>query len=395
VTGSRSVDAALEGIDAWQGRTNAFAQVFADEARAAGNAGGRLAGLAIAVKDLFDVRGHPTTGCCAAIPPEPAERDAALVTRLRDEGAIVIGKTNQHELAAGVTNLESSCGPTRNPWDLQRITGGSSGGSAVAVATGIVPISLVSDTGGSARIPEMDCPGLLAGSVDDLRLGWEVLAGRPNDRAAPSVVGLLRGGRWERCALEIKAAVGQASERFRDTGVEVRDVDGSALDDVHRVWNRLAWPPFAERYGGLTGNPSLGAGAASLLEWGSAHRDELPDARARGERIRGWFADAFDRVDLFLAAATPSVAPPIDAREVDLGDGTTIDVHRGGPSWHTTAANVAGLPALSVPFATSSEGLPIGVQLIGRPNAEDTLLAAAELLGPWGDEPRRPPVPRR
>jgi aspartyl-tRNA(Asn)/glutamyl-tRNA(Gln) amidotransferase subunit A len=243
--------------------------------------------------------------------------------------------------------------------------------------------------------PEMDCPGLLAGSVDDLRLGWEVLAGRPNDRAAPSVVGLLRGGRWERCALEIKAAVGQASERFRDTGVEVRDVDGSALDDVHRVWNRLAWQPFAERYGGLTGNPSLGAGAASLLEWGSAHRDELPDARARGERIRGWFADAFDRVDLLLAATTPYVAPPIDAREVDLGDGTTIDVHQGGPSWHTTAANVAGLPALSVPFATSSEGLPIGVQLIGRPNAEDALLAAAELLGPWGDEPRRPPVPRR
>ena len=209
---------------------------------------GRLAGLPIAVKDLFDVRGHPTTGCCAAIPPEPAERDAALVTRLRDEGAIVIGKTNQHELAAGVTNLESSCGPTRNPWDLQRITGGSSGGSAVAVATGIVPISLVSDTGGSARIPaafcgtwglkptqgrlstegmmslapEMDCPGLLAGSLDDLRLGWEVVADQPNDRTAPSVVGLLRGGRWERCALEIKAAVGQAAERFRDTGVEVQ-----------------------------------------------------------------------------------------------------------------------------------------------------------------------------
>jgi Asp-tRNA(Asn)/Glu-tRNA(Gln) amidotransferase A subunit family amidase len=421
VTGPRSVDAALEGIDAWQDRTNAFAQVFADEARAAADADGRLAGLPVAVKDLFDVRGHPTTGCCAAIPSEPAERDAALVTRLRNEGAIVIGKTNQHELAAGVTNLESTCGPTRNPWDLQRITGGSSGGSAVAVATGIVPISLVSDTGGSARIPaafcgtwglkptqgrlsiegmmslapEMDCPGLLAGSLDDLRLAWEVVADGPNDRTAPSVVGLLRGGRWERCALEIKAAVGRAAERFRDTGVELRDVDGSALDDVHRVWNRLAWPPFAERYVGLTGNPSLGAGAASLLEWGSTHRDELPDARARGERIRGWFADAFDRVDLFLAATTPYVAPPIDAGEVDLGDGTAIDVHRGGPSWLTTAANVAGLPALNVPFSMSSGGLPIGVQLIGRANAEDALLAAAELIRPSDGELPRPAVPRR
>jgi aspartyl-tRNA(Asn)/glutamyl-tRNA(Gln) amidotransferase subunit A len=423
VTEPRPVDAALERVEAWQGPTNAFAQVFADEARADAELDreGALAGVPIAVKDLFDVRGHPTTGCCAAIAPMPAERDATLVARFRDAGAIVIGKTNQHELAAGVTNLESACGPIRNPWDPTRISGGSSGGSAVAVATGIVPISLVSDTGGSARIPaafcgtwglkttqgrlstegmmslspEMDCPGLLASSLDDLRVGWEVVADRPNDRTAASVVGLLRGGRWERCALEIKAAVGEAAERFRDTGVEVRDVDGSALDDVHRVWNRLAWPPFAERYGGLTGNPSLGAGAASLLGWGSAHRDEVPDARARGEGIRGWFADAFDRVDLFLAAAIPSVAPPIDAREVDLGDGTTIDVHRGGPSWHTTAANVAGLPALSVPFAASIEGLPIGVQLIGRPNAENALLAAAELLGPWGDEPRRPPVPRR
>jgi aspartyl-tRNA(Asn)/glutamyl-tRNA(Gln) amidotransferase subunit A len=423
VTGSRSVGAALEGIDAWQDRTNAFAQVFAEEARAAADddgTDGRLAGVPIAVKDLFDVRGYPTTGCCAAIPSEAAQRDAALVTRLRDEGAIVIGKTNQHELAAGVTNLESSCGPTRNPWDLQRITGGSSGGSAVAVATGIVPVSLVSDTGGSARIPaafcgtwglkptqerlptggmmplapEMDCPALLAGSLHDLRLGWEVVADRPNGRTPPSVVGLLRGGRWERCALEIKAAVGEAAERFRDTGVEVRDVDGSALDDVHHVWNRLAWLPFAERYGGLTGNPSLGAGAASLLVWGSAHRDDLLDARARAERIRGWFDDAFDRVDLFLAATTPYVAPPVDAEAVDLGDGTTMDVHRGGPSWHTTAANVAGLPALSVPFATSIEGLPIGVQLIGPPNREDVLLAAAEVLRPAVELPT-PSDPRR
>ena len=211
------VNAALQGIDVWQERTNAFAQVLADEARAeAADVGtdGRLAGVPIAVKDLFDVRGHPTTGCCAAIASEPAERDAALVTRLRDEGAIVIGKTNQHELAAGVTNLESACGPTRNPWDPTRITGGSSGGSAAAVAAGIVPISLVSDTGGSARIPaafcgtwglkptqgrlstegmmplapEMDCPSLLAGSLEDLRLGWDVLvADRPIGRPAPSV----------------------------------------------------------------------------------------------------------------------------------------------------------------------------------------------------------------
>jgi aspartyl-tRNA(Asn)/glutamyl-tRNA(Gln) amidotransferase subunit A len=417
------VNAALQGIDVWQERTNAFAQVFADEARAeAADVGtdGRLAGVPIAVKDLFDVRGHPTTGCCAAIPSQSAERDAALVARLRDAGAIVIGKTNQHELAAGVTNLESSCGPTRNPWDLQRITGGSSGGSAAAVATGIVPISLVSDTGGSARIPaafcgtwglkptqgrlstegmmalapEMDCPSLLAGSLEDLRLGWEVMSGERGSADPPHMVGVPHEGRWERCHVDIGAAVGEVSLRFLSAGVRVHDIFGFDLEDVHHVWNRLAWPSFAERYAGLIGNPALGAGASSLLEWGEAHRNERAEARGGAGRVRVRFDGMFRAVDLLLTPTTPYVAPPIDAEEVDLGDGT-MDIHRGGPSWHTTAANVAGLPALSVPFATSSEGLPIGVQLIGRANAEDALLAAAELLRPSDDEPRRPAVPRR
>jgi aspartyl-tRNA(Asn)/glutamyl-tRNA(Gln) amidotransferase subunit A len=422
VRATRSVDAALERIDAWQGRTNAFAQVFADEARADAELEreGPLAGVPIAVKDLFDVRGHPTTGCCAAIPSEPAKRDATLVARLRDAGAIVIGKTNQHELAAGVTNLESACGPTRNPWDPTRISGGSSGGSAVAVATGIVPISLVSDTGGSARIPaafcgtwglkptigrlptegmmplapEMDCPGLLAGSLEDLRLAWEVLAGDRDPGRPPQAVGVLLEGRWARCHVEIRAAVGEVSSRFLSAGVRVHDIFGFDLDDVHHVWNRLAWPSFAERYAGLMGNPALGAGASSLLGWGEAHRKEEAEARGHAGRVRVRFDGIFRAVDLLLTPTTPYVAPPIDAAEVDLGDGTTIDVHRGGPSWHTTAASVAGLPALSVPFATSSEGLPIGVQLIGRANAEDALLAAAEVLRPAVELPR-PPDPQR
>jgi aspartyl-tRNA(Asn)/glutamyl-tRNA(Gln) amidotransferase subunit A len=423
VRATRSVDTALERIEAWQEQTNAFAQVFADEARAGAELDreGPLAGVPIAVKDLFDVRGHPTTGCCAAIPPIAAERDATLVARLRDAGAIVIGKTNQHELAAGVTNLESACGPTRNPRDPTRITGGSSGGSAVAVATGIVPISLVSDTGGSARIPaafcgtwglkptqgrlptdgmmplapEMDCPSLLAGSLKDLRLGWEVLSGERGSADPPHRVGVPLEGRWERCHVDIGAAVGEVSSRFLSAGVRVHDIFGFDLDDVHHVWNRLAWPSFAERYAGLMGNPALGAGASSLLGWGEAHRKGQAEARGHAGGVRVRFDGMFRAVDLLLTPTTPYVAPPIDAEEVDLGDGRTIDVHRGGPSWFTTAANVAGLPALSVPFATSSEGLPIGVQLIGRANAEGMLFAAAEILGPWGDEPPRPAVPRR
>jgi aspartyl-tRNA(Asn)/glutamyl-tRNA(Gln) amidotransferase subunit A len=174
----------------------------------------------------------------------------------------------------------------------------------------------------------------------------------------------------------------------------VHDIFGFDLDDVHHVWNRLAWPSFAERYAGLIGNPALGTGASSLLGWGETHRKEQAEARGQAGGVRVRFDGIFRAVDLLLTPTTPYVAPPIDAQEVDLGDGTTMDVDRGGPSWFTTAANVAGLPALSVPFATSSEGLPIGVQLIGRANAEAVLFAAAEILGPWDDEPPRPAVPR-
>ena len=296
MTESRSVDAALEGIDAWQERTNAFAQVFADEARADAELDreGPLAGVPIAVKDLFDVRGHPTTGCCAAIPPEPAERDATLVARLRDAGAIVIGKTNQHELAAGVTNLESACGPTRNPWDPTRISGGSSGGSAVAVATGIVPISLVSDTGGSARIPaafcgtwglkptqgrlptegmmplapEMDCPGLLAGSLEDLRLGWEVLVASGDRPTRPTASACSTTGRWERChsrSARPSARLPHASER-RGRGARHRRFDlrrcPSRLEPA-----RVAVVRRTLRRADRTTRRSA-RGAASLLGWG-------------------------------------------------------------------------------------------------------------------------------
>ncbi|MGA9160616.1 MAG: amidase [Actinomycetota bacterium] len=418
------VDAALEGIDAWQAATNAFSQIYADEARAEAARAlpdGRLAGAPVAVKELFDIRGRPTTGCCAAIAPGPAERDATLVARLRDAGAVVIGKTNQHELAAGVTNLESACGPTRNPWDPTRMTGGSSGGSAAAVATGIVPISLVSDTGGSARIPaafcgtwglkpttgalptegmmplapELDCPGLLAGSLDDLGLGWEVLIGERDRGRTPAAVGVLRGGRWDRCQVEVHAAVERAADRVRDAGLKVREIDGSALDDAHHVWNRIVWPSFSERYTALIGSPALGPGTGALLRWGSTHRDQRPGALTRAEAIRGWFGRTFEDVELLLTATTPYVAPAIGVAEIDLSDGSTMDADRGGPSWFTTAANVAGIPALTVPFSTSADGLPIGVQLIGPVHSEGPLLAAAQILRPSGSELPRPAVPER
>jgi aspartyl-tRNA(Asn)/glutamyl-tRNA(Gln) amidotransferase subunit A len=417
------VDTALERAHAWQPTTNAFDLLLDDAARVEADAldaiggTGPLAGVPVAVKDLFDVRGQPTTGCCAAIGPEPAERNAALVERLRAAGAIVIGKTNMHELAAGVTNLESACGPTRNPVDLSRMTGGSSGGSAAAVAGKAVPLSLVSDTGGSARIPasfcgvwglkatidrlplggmmslspEMDCAGLIADSLETLGTGWRAIADIVDDSSPLTRVGVLRGGRWERCNVEVRAAIDAAAARFASDGIEARDVDGSELDDVHHVWNRIAWPSFGEAYTELMHDPALGGAIAAVVRWGLHHRDERADALVRAERIRDWFASTFEDVDVLLTATTPYAAPRLDATEVDLGDGTTMDADRGGPAWFTTAANVAGLPALSVPFARSTDGLPLGVQLIAPPDAESVLMRGGALLVPNDAEP--PPLP--
>src|SRR6266511_4776403 len=159
------VERAIRRADAWHPCTNAFSQPWMDramqearridstspEARAA------LAGVPVAVKDLFDVAGEETTGCCAAYRGTMAQRDAPVIERIKQAGLVMLGKTNQHELAAGGTNLVSACGRTGNPWDPDRMTGGSSGGSAATVASGIVPWALGSNTGGSIRIPSSMC----------------------------------------------------------------------------------------------------------------------------------------------------------------------------------------------------------------------------------------------
>src|SRR5438093_2786036 len=144
------IERALAREEAWRRATNAFSQVWAEEALAQAGlvdddiAAGRelplLAGVPLVVKDLYDVAGHETTGCCAAYAGRMAEGDAPTIERVRAAGLVMVGKANQHELAAGGTNLVSACGRTGNPWDPTRMTGGSSGGSGAAVAAGVVPV---------------------------------------------------------------------------------------------------------------------------------------------------------------------------------------------------------------------------------------------------------------
>src|SRR5947207_12607651 len=158
------VQRVLDRIEAWEPTINAFSRVWADEALAEArrmDAAPRgelpFAGVPLVVKDLYDVSGHETTGCCAAYRGNVASQDAPTIAAARRAGLVIVGKTNQHELAAGGTNAVSACGPTHNPCDPKRVTGGSSGGSGADIAAGIVPWALGSDTGGSIRIPAGMC----------------------------------------------------------------------------------------------------------------------------------------------------------------------------------------------------------------------------------------------
>jgi aspartyl-tRNA(Asn)/glutamyl-tRNA(Gln) amidotransferase subunit A len=423
------VERAIRRAERWQPVTNAFSQLWADEALAEARAvdaalpGQRSprSGIPLAVKDLFDVAGRETTGCSAAYSGNVAERDAPVIGRVREVGLIMVGKTNQHELAAGGTNAVSACGPTANPWDPGRITGGSSGGSAAAVAAGVVPFALGSDTGGSIRIPaslcgtfglkpttgqitlegmlplapSMDCPGPIASTVADLILLYDA---RPGPRPArPRALGLRRllGGRRkpfrvgvpdgffaDRVHQDVLGVVSATARTLEGAGVSVDAADGRGIEDARQVWSRVCYPEFAAAHTAVRDRRHLLD--PSVLAWMEEGENLSPEdreaaARRRGE-IAGWFARRLRRFDALLVPTTPYPAPRAGQDTVDLGPAGTVEIARVGPGWLTCSVNLAGLPALNLPAGRSSEGLPIGVSLVGRQDDEGTLF---RLGGLW------------
>jgi aspartyl-tRNA(Asn)/glutamyl-tRNA(Gln) amidotransferase subunit A len=395
------------------------------------------AGVPIAVKDLFDVAGHETTGCCEAYRGRIALHDAPVIRTIRDAGAVLMGKTNQHELAAGGTNLVSACGRTGNPWDPRRMTGGSSGGSAAAVAAGVVPWAMGSDTGGSIRIPasmcgifglkpttgrlsiegvlplapSLDCPGPMAGTVQDLWLLWRLLGDdQPSLFDADSGggqgangglrIGVPGGPFAELVHPEVLAAVGAVVRDLDSSGVEVREVgdeprlDAGDPEGVRAVWRVICFSEFAEAHQGI----DRGLVAPSVRRWMERGESYDADTRARAAERRAeideWFRTRLRDVDALVIPTTPYPAPLADQATVDLGPAGVVDVESVGPGWLTSAANLAGTPAVNLPAARSSEGLPIGVSLVGRHGDEETILRlAARWEAATGYRPRQPSLP--
>ncbi|MGW2418740.1 amidase [Streptomyces sp. NPDC001709] len=410
----------LARIERLDGRIGAFRKVRAEAALAeADEVASRtdlaelpLAGVPVAVKDNLAVRGESQRDGSAATPDTPAAEDHATVARLRAAGAVVVGLTNVPELCVFGTT-EGVFGTARNPWDTSRTAGGSSGGSAAAVAAGLVPLALGNDGMGSLRIPAANCglvtlkPGLgvvpagigngdwfgmaengpLATTVEDLRLMLGVLAGADTPRATDP--------ERRRIAVALRSPLaGVAVSRPYTTAV--REAAGVLARAGHRV--RRAEPPYP-----------LSLGVTALRHWtaGTAVDAEgLDPARlARRTRVHAEVGRRFvrsvrtgDSRERLRARLTPFFTE----HDVLLTPALARRSPAAGP-WHergwlrnilantayspfTPPWNLTGWPAMSVPFGTLPSGAPCAVQLVGRPGAEAVLLVLAEeleKLRPW------------
>jgi 2-dehydropantoate 2-reductase len=388
--------AAYARLDELAGPLNAVVTVLGPSGRAAG---GPLLGIPVAVKDNIDVRGVVTTNASTVGVPPPAERDAAVVARLREAGAELLCKTNLLEYAAGSVN--PAYGMTFNPLDPSRTSGGSSSGSAALVAAGVCDYALGSDTGGSIRIPAAYCGivglkpsygllpltgvfplsptcdhvGTLTGTVEQAAILLGVLAGR---RYAIEPVSGLRLGVLRRqlddpdVFTAVRERVLEAIEALAAAGFHVIDVDLPELDlvdeslgaivlreayDVHRE--------LLEREG-----DGYGPGTRALLELGSRIDDETyRQGLAERERIAGAFARVFEDVDVL---AGPTVAYP--APEMDPPFGTPEGDVEGR---FTGPYNIAGNPAISLPCGFVEGPLPGGLQLAAARGADELLLSIA------------------
>jgi aspartyl-tRNA(Asn)/glutamyl-tRNA(Gln) amidotransferase subunit A len=408
------VEASLQAIDDTQPRLNAFTSVLADDALARAreldgpDPVGPLHGVPVVVKDLFDVAGVPTTGCCAAYEGRIATEDSDVVAALRAAGAVVVAKTNQHELGGGATGLVSAYGPVWNPWGDGRIAGGSSSGSAAAVAAGVVTLAIGSDTGGSIRIPSSFCgitglkpthgrvslhgalpmspgydtAGPMAQTAAQCALAFRILTAggllpsQPARNVARLRIGL-PAPFFRSLHPETRAATEDAAVTLEKLGAVIEPLDGPGIDEGWKGFPHV-WADLAHLHAGIVGDERISPGLTSLINVGlRLTGTEYAASMAHARAMRQDFELAFRRVDALLAPCTPYPAPRATDDEVAV-QGGVLDVHRGAPSRLTVPVNEAGLPAIAFPVGRSDEGLPIGAQLIGRPYDEETLLAVVE-----------------
>jgi aspartyl-tRNA(Asn)/glutamyl-tRNA(Gln) amidotransferase subunit A len=426
----------LERIERLQPAMNAYITVAPEQALATarraekeivkGHYRGPLHGIPINLKDLFCTRGVRTTAGSRILQNFIPTENAEAVNRLLQSGCILLGKTNMHEFAYGATNVNPHYGPVCNPWDPSRISGGSSGGSAASVVSAQALASFGTDTGGSIRIPSAACgcvglkptygripldgviplstsldhAGPLSRCVLDAAILFDAAAqaalwncspspalGKLRKDAKSLKIGIPQQYFFDHIQSEVRQAVLEAIDVFKRKGAVIREVNLEGMEKT---------APLAAA---ITGAEALAFHEKWLQERPQEYGE---DVRSRLMQSRSMTATAYiqsldgkalysrsiiqalQSVHLLLTPTLPITAPRIDQTEIEVG-GSREDVRPVLLSL-TRPGNLAGLPAISIPCGFSPEGLPIGLQLIGRPFDESTVLRAAyafECATPW------------
>ncbi len=419
----------LERIESEDAKLNAFITVLperaleeaarAEKEMLAGKYRGPLHGVPVGVKDLICTKGVRTTMGSAFYEDYVPDRNATVVSKLEEAGAIIIGKTNTHEFAYGPTGDSSRFGPTKNPHDLSRIPGGSSGGSGAAVAAELCYAALGSDTAASIRVPAalcgvvgmkptfgrvsksgafplawtLDHVGPLSRTVEDNALLLNVLAGydvedpysadRPAEDFTRDLQRNVRGGvvgvpvshYFEHVEDEVEQRVREVVEVLRSLGAEVREVEIPNLPEALKAQRIIlaveAYTIHKER---LENEPErLGDEISSRLrdaEHLKAHRYAKAQQITKRRSLEE-FEHALKEVDVLLTPTVPIAATKIGQREVEIGDYEEFVF--SALTRFTGPTNLNGLPSLSVPCGLTHSGLPVGLQIIGRPFDEATV----------------------
>lgn len=435
-------EACLKRIDQYNPSLNAFITVTRTEALAAaremeaeqrrGKWRGPLHGIPVAVKDNMDTAGIRTTGASELFKDRVPSEDAEVVRRLKNAGAVLLGKTNLHEFAYGGTSSVTYFGPVHNPWALDRIPGGSSGGSAVATAAGLCFGSLGTDTAGSVRIPACYC-GVVGfkptyGRVSNrgvIPLSWTLDHVGPICRTVDDAALMLSAiaGYDERDPTTVDTPVPDYSRAFKTPAAKLRlgvartpffdgldpEIEKSvdaALDVLRKLTatvGEIALPALNSQPGGIYRNVQAPEAYAYHSQWitvtpekyqpvtrdriiqlsAAVKAQDYVEARRQVDVLRREIRRVFTAVDVVVTPTMPS--PPVAIAQSTSLDAINIR--------NTSAFDIFGLPAITIPCGFTASGLPIGLQIAGAPFAESTVLALAhayEQATEW--HRRRPPV---
>lgn len=442
--------ALLDRIDSLDGVHNAYIEVFREKALAKaktaeydlrnGNEIGQLHGVPISIKDNIASQGDLTRAGSHILSDQPARKDATLTRRLKGSGAVILGHLNMHEFAFGVTSDNPHYGPVLNPWNFARLPGGSSGGSAVAVAARTAIGAIGTDTGCSIRIPaslngvtglrptigrvsttgvvplawSLDTAGPICQTAYDSALVLNSIQGF--DRLDPQSVrhpvidftegigrgvkgtriGVVRNYSLDKLQPDVERSVTAAMTILEDAGATLCEVDIQQLnlEEIHSALLTIHGVEAAAFHGDwLRERPQdYGADVLSALRVGSLHfGTQYVNAQRYRVFLSKKIAEIFENVDLLLTPTSPFVAPALSESEVSVSREVSFDLVEG-LTRYTSISPLTGIPAISFPCGFSEDGLPIGLQLMAKQFDEATLLRAAHTYQLVTDWHKRIPV---